>query len=91
MPRFTKGLENAAESSLDPCRSIVRKRGIHLEGAKAFSTFSVDDLQKAKQFYGQTLGLKVDESPEGLELHVGGNSKICHIDIAVFPRAFSRN
>ncbi len=26
---------------------------------KAFSGFSVDDVQKAKQFYGQTLGLEI--------------------------------
>jgi predicted enzyme related to lactoylglutathione lyase len=45
-----------------------------LETNKAFSSFSVNDLAKAKQFYGQTLGLKVTESPEGLELHPGQQS-----------------
>ena len=30
-----------------------------LKDTKAFSSFSVDDLQKAKQFYGETLGLDV--------------------------------
>ena len=45
-----------------------------LETNKAFSSFSVNDLEKAKQFYGQTLGLKVKESPEGLELHPGQQS-----------------
>lgn len=29
--------------------------------AKAFSSFSVDDLSRAKTFYGQTLGLDVTE------------------------------
>src|SRR5882724_10142335 len=43
---------------------------------KAFSSFSVDDLQKAKQFYGETLGLKVDERPEGLELQIAGGNRI---------------
>lgn len=47
-----------------------------LENAKAFTTFSVDDLRKAKEFYGETLGLKVTEQPEGLELHVAGNTRI---------------
>ena len=42
-----------------------------LETNKAFSSFSVDDLQKAKEFYAQTLGVKVKESKEGLELHPG--------------------
>jgi len=40
--------------------------------AEAFSSFSVDNIQKAKQFYEQTLGLKVSEMSEGLELHTGG-------------------
>jgi extradiol dioxygenase family protein len=29
-----------------------------LSTSKAFSSFSVDDLSKAKDFYGQTLGAK---------------------------------
>jgi catechol 2,3-dioxygenase-like lactoylglutathione lyase family enzyme len=43
---------------------------------KAFSSFSVDDLQKAKQFYGETLGIDVVETPEGLELHVAGGTPV---------------
>lgn len=43
---------------------------------KAFSSFSVDDLEKAKQFYGETLGLEVVERPEGLELHIAGSTPI---------------
>ena len=41
--------------------------------AKSFSSFSVNDLRKAKEFYGETLGLEIKESPEGLELHTGNN------------------
>jgi len=34
---------------------------------EAFSGFAVDDLQKAREFYGQTLGIDVaDEPQEGL-------------------------
>jgi catechol 2,3-dioxygenase-like lactoylglutathione lyase family enzyme len=47
-----------------------------LETSKAFSTFSVDDLNKAKDFYGKTLGLNVVDVPEGLELHLPGNNRI---------------
>jgi catechol 2,3-dioxygenase-like lactoylglutathione lyase family enzyme len=36
----------------------------------AFSGFSVDDLAKAKEFYTQTLGLKVDDQGIGLRLHL---------------------
>ncbi|MER5175445.1 MAG: VOC family protein [Candidatus Nitrosocosmicus sp.] len=45
---------------------------------KAFSSFSVDDLQKAKEFYGHTLGLKVSESYGGrlLEIHIDGGGSI---------------
>ena len=42
--------------------------------AKSFSSFSVNDLKKAKEFYGQTLGLDVTESPEGLELQTQENT-----------------
>lgn len=42
--------------------------------AKAFSSFSVNDLKQAKEFYGQTLGLDVKENQEGLELRTGGQS-----------------
>lgn len=51
-----------------------------LEEAKAFSGFSVDDLQKAKQFYSQTLGLKVSENQEGLEVKINGSK------IFVYPK-----
>ena len=44
--------------------------------AKAFSSFSTDDLQKAKQFYGEMLGLHVVETPEGLELHISGSTPV---------------
>lgn len=46
---------------------------------KAFSGFSVNDLQKAKQFYGQTLGLDVEEgemSTLTLKIKGGGNIMI---------------
>ena len=32
---------------------------------KAFSGFSVNDVQKAKEFYGQTLGLDVSKPRDG--------------------------
>lgn len=42
--------------------------------AKTFSSFSVNDLQAAKNFYGQLLGLDVSETAEGLELRNGDNA-----------------
>jgi predicted enzyme related to lactoylglutathione lyase len=41
-----------------------------LEGAKAFSSFSVNDLRAAKDFYGKVLELAVEETPEGLRLNL---------------------
>jgi predicted enzyme related to lactoylglutathione lyase len=47
-----------------------------LGDSKAFSGFSVNDTQKAKQFYGQTLGLEVSESNGLLTLHLAGDNKV---------------
>ena len=47
-----------------------------LTEARAFQSFSVDDLAKARAFYHDTLGLEVAEKPEGLELQVGEGSKV---------------
>ena len=45
--------------------------------SKAFSGFSVDDLAKAKDFYGKTLGVDVKDGPMGtLELHLGGGAVV---------------
>lgn len=47
------------------------------KNTKAFSGFSVDDIQKAKQFYGETLGLEVrDEEMDTLTLNIAGGTKI---------------
>ena len=44
---------------------------------KAFSGFSVNDIQKAKEFYGNVLGLEVKDGIMGiLELHIKGNNSI---------------
>jgi catechol 2,3-dioxygenase-like lactoylglutathione lyase family enzyme len=40
---------------------------------KAFSGFAVDDVQKARQFYGDTLGLKTSEENGLLTLHIAGD------------------
>ena len=50
------------------------------QSQNAFASFSVNDLRKAKVFYGRTLGLKVSESKEGLELHPGNT------DVFIYPK-----
>jgi catechol 2,3-dioxygenase-like lactoylglutathione lyase family enzyme len=47
-----------------------------LQESKAFSGFSVNDTEKAKEFYGRTLGLKVSESHDLLELHLASGAKV---------------
>jgi predicted enzyme related to lactoylglutathione lyase len=50
---------------------------------KAFSSFSVDDLQKAKTFYSEVLGLNVTDNPMGLiELHIDGGDRVL-----VYPKS----
>ncbi len=45
--------------------------------SKAFSGFSVDDIEAAKKFYGETLGLPVEEQGGmGLELSLGSGAKV---------------
>ena len=46
------------------------------KNTKAFSSFSVDDLKQAKRFYGDTLGLEVSETPEGLDLQLAGGGHV---------------
>jgi catechol 2,3-dioxygenase-like lactoylglutathione lyase family enzyme len=48
-----------------------------LKDSKAFSGFSVDDLAKAKDFYGRTLGLEVTDEPMGfIGLRLGSGAKV---------------
>ena len=53
-----------------------------LGNTKPFSSFSVNDLQKAREFYGNTLGLEVkEEGPEqGLQLRFPDNN------IFIYPK-----
>jgi predicted enzyme related to lactoylglutathione lyase len=48
---------------------------------KAFSGFAVDDLEAAKKFYGQTLGLNTSEHYGLLTLHLAGDR-----DTLVYPK-----
>lgn len=49
---------------------------------KAFSGFSVNDIKKAKEFYGQTLDLNVVDGEMGiLTLKISGGS-----DVIVYPK-----
>ncbi len=49
--------------------------------SSAFSGFSVDDVDKARQFYGETLGLRVSEENGMLHLHLAGGQ-----NVLVYPK-----
>ncbi|WP_327006066.1 VOC family protein [Dactylosporangium sp. NBC_01737] len=52
-----------------------------LTDSKAFSGFSADDIPAAKRFYGETLGLRVDEERGMLHLRLAGDK-----DVLVYPK-----
>ena len=52
-----------------------------LTDSHAFSGFSSDDILKAKEFYGGTLGLEVEEQDGMLTLKLGGGA-----NVIVYPK-----
>src|SRR4051794_29561175 len=48
---------------------------------KAFSGFAVDDVDEARRFYGETLGLKTSEEHGLMTLHIAGDR-----DVLVYPK-----
>src|SRR5262245_4898681 len=58
-----------------------RKECAMFKATNAFSSFSVNDLGKAKRFYGEVLGVDVSDTPEGgIRLKVNGTS------VFVYPK-----
>ena len=51
------------------------------ENTKAFSGFAVPDIETAREFYGETLGLKTSEQNGLLTLHLAGDR-----DTLVYPK-----
>lgn len=52
-----------------------------LGDSRAFSGFAVDDIAKAKQFYGETLGVRVSEEHGMLTLHLASGA-----EVLVYPK-----
>jgi catechol 2,3-dioxygenase-like lactoylglutathione lyase family enzyme len=52
------------------------------ENTRAFSGFSVDDVEAARHFYGEVLGLRVSEQNGMLTLHLAGDR-----DTLVYPKS----
>jgi catechol 2,3-dioxygenase-like lactoylglutathione lyase family enzyme len=53
-----------------------------LRYSHAYSGFSTDDIVKAREFYGQTLGLEVTEANGMLTLNLAGGGRVL-----IYPKA----
>jgi catechol 2,3-dioxygenase-like lactoylglutathione lyase family enzyme len=63
-----------------------------LANTKAYSGFAVDDLKKAQEFYGETLGLKVSVVDENalLSLHLaGGRDTVVYLKPDFVPATYT--
>jgi predicted enzyme related to lactoylglutathione lyase len=47
-----------------------------VDSSRAFSSYSLDDLDAAEAFYGATLGLDVTRQPEGLGITLGTGGQV---------------
>ena len=43
---------------------------------QTFSSFSVDDIEKARKFYGEVLGMEISTPMDQLQLNIAGGYKI---------------
>jgi len=57
-------------------KAVTAKNEHGISLSKAFSSFSVDDIDKARQFYADTLGLSVEQQKEGLSLTFDGGKSV---------------
>jgi catechol 2,3-dioxygenase-like lactoylglutathione lyase family enzyme len=71
LPRFLADLSIASEATGHQVEEASM-----FGGAKAFSSFAVDDPAAAGKFYGETLGLRVSEEGGALMLHLAGDHYI---------------
>src|ERR1044071_2690455 len=70
-------------------KPVQKKTSEIFADARSFSSFSVNDLQKAKEFYGDKLGLDVAETEEGLELNTGDNAVFIYPKTNHTPASFT--
>jgi catechol 2,3-dioxygenase-like lactoylglutathione lyase family enzyme len=61
---FPAGIEAAA------------RRITMFENSQAFTSFSINDVPKAKRFYAETLGLRVEEQMGGLSITLPGSGRV---------------
>lgn len=61
--------------------TTMQGSAVMLKTSEAFSSFSTNDIGKAKEFYGRTLGLEVSEEHGILTLHLGDGA-----DVLIYPK-----
>ncbi|WFE28751.1 VOC family protein [Solwaraspora sp. WMMD791] len=71
-----------SEAYLAAQRARRATGGTMLTRSKAFNGFSVDDIPAAKKFYGETLGLEVEEEYGMLHLRLAGDR-----EVLVYPKS----
>ena len=73
-----KQIKSANEEDMNTWfdNSTTQEGNPMFKNVKAFSSFAADDIQKAKEFYGRTLGLEISEAEEGLGLKIAGGSEV---------------
>ena len=54
----------------------AKKAQKELSFSEAFSSFSVNDLKKAEEFYAEKLGVEVEEQEQGLKLAFDGGNNV---------------
>jgi catechol 2,3-dioxygenase-like lactoylglutathione lyase family enzyme len=78
---MTPDVEVGSAASTSQPDDAHTERSSMFEHTRAYSGFSVDDISKARQFYGETLGLRVSEQNGMLTLHIAGDR-----DTLVYPK-----
>jgi catechol 2,3-dioxygenase-like lactoylglutathione lyase family enzyme len=71
-------------------RQDERKEPVMLANTKAYSGIAVGDMDKAREFYGETLGLKTSEEYGLLWLHLaGGRDTLVYEQADSTPASFT--
>ena len=70
-------------------KAVGTKTDIEAMFTEAASSFSVDDIERAKEFYGSRLGLNVAAEEEGLTMQIGGLNTFIYLKDDHQPATFT--
>src|SRR5215510_9741032 len=66
----------ASGQGLKSRRTLLTEVSLMLKDSSAFSGFSSNDIEAAKRFYGETLGVEVSEDHGILNLNLAGGQRV---------------